>query len=61
MKVFLVVVVAWEMAYRGWQIMPQPPVEMPSLSVCKSAGEAMKELSAGHGNRVSYRCIEAKP
>lgn len=53
MKVFLVVMAIWDMAYRGIQITPVLVQEMPSMEACEAVAKAFADLSY-HGSEGKY-------
>jgi len=54
MHVFLIVVMYWDMAYRGQQATPIIVKEMPTFAACWAAGKAIKSMD----ERSDFRCIK---
>ncbi len=45
MKIFLVVMAVWDMAYRGQNVTPALVQEMPSMAACEAVAATMREMS----------------
>ena len=70
MKVFLVVVSLWTMAYKGQQITPALVQEMPNMATCLAVGQAFLSMSSRKSNGsstftsyergVDFRCVESE-
>ena len=60
MKVFLIVMSVWGMAYKGSQITPAMVQQMPDMASCQAVAKAMLEMSSGgwdtYNDRI--RCVE---
>ena len=52
MKVFLVVIAVWDMAYIGEQRTPLLVQEMPSMEACQAVGKAIVEMA-----RSKVQCV----
>lgn len=60
MKIFLVVMAVWSMAYRDDQITPSLVQEMPSRAACEAVASAIRDMGMKN-NRTEPRvkCVEA--
>jgi hypothetical protein len=60
MKVFLVVVALWSMAYRSEQATPLLVQPMPSMEACQAVGRAILEMTRDgtHGGS-RFRCVQS--
>ncbi len=60
MKVFLIVVSLWSMAYRGEQVTPLLVQPMPSMEACQAAGKAILEMTKdGDRGGARFRCTQS--
>lgn len=68
MKIFLVVVAIWAMAYRGQQITPVLVQEMPNMATCIAVGEAFLSMATEKPTTLGtdswygadFKCVESK-
>lgn len=61
MKVFLVVIAVWDMAYKGIQLTPSLVQEMPSIEACKAVAQIIIDQTSvkGYGSSKAT-CVEIK-
>ncbi len=59
MKVFLVVMSVWDMAYRGMQITPAFVKEMPSVAACEAVAAAIEQMSYDQNKlKTRTKCVQ---